>query len=104
VPVGAIVGTVGRYRDFDRNFNPIRDATRQRWERISRAMLEGVELPPVELYKVGDAYFVKDGNHRVSVAKHQGITFLDAIVTELSTDVPVAPTNIYSLVAGKAAA
>jgi hypothetical protein len=103
VPVHAIVGTVGRYHDFDRNFNPTREHTRERWERISKAMLEGVALPPVELYKVGDAYFVKDGNHRVSVAKHQGISYVDAIVTELATILPVAPGNVYSL-AGRPAA
>src|SRR5688500_14152043 len=52
VPVSAIVGTVGRYHDFDPDFNPTRDNTRERWERISKAMFEGVALPPVELYKV----------------------------------------------------
>jgi len=104
VPVRAIVGTVGRYHDFDRDFNPTRENTRERWERISKALFQGVVLPPVELYKVGQVYFVKDGNHRVSVAKHQGIGYLDAIVTELVTDVPVEPDNVYALVGRPAAA
>ena len=82
VPVARIVGSVGRSRDFDRDFQPVQRHTRSRWESIYVAALSGVTLPPVELYKVGDCYFVKDGNHRVSVARYLGAEFVDAEVTE----------------------
>lgn len=82
VPVERIVGSVGRSRDFDREFQPVQKHTRSRWESIYVAAVGGVTLPPVELYKVGDCYFVKDGNHRVSVARYLGAQFVDAEVTE----------------------
>jgi hypothetical protein len=104
VPVRSIVGTVGRYYDFDRNFNPLRSHTRERWQSISRAMLKGITLPPVELYKLGDAYFVKDGNHRVSVARHQGLGYVDALVTEFTTTTPVSLYNIHALTGQPSAA
>ncbi|HYP40943.1 MAG TPA: hypothetical protein VEX13_11345 [Chloroflexia bacterium] len=82
VPVARIVGSVGRSRDFNRDFQPVQKHTRPRWESIYVAAVSGVTLPPVELYKVGDCYFVKDGNHRVSVARYLGAEFVDAEVTE----------------------
>ncbi len=90
VPLEKIVGSVGRYKDFDRAFLPRTESTRYRWENIDKAMEAGVALPPVELYKVGDVYFVKDGNHRVSVALTREWSSIDAYVTEV--DVPVAIT------------
>ena len=89
VPVSKIVGSVGRHRDFDRAFLPARSSVAGRWKNIDRAMRRAEELPPVSLYKIGDAYFVKDGNHRVSVARRQGIEMIDAEVTELRSRVPV---------------
>ncbi len=89
VPVDKIVGSEGRYRDFDRHFLPKEDFTRDRWESIDVAHYQNVELPPVILYKIGDFYFVKDGNHRVSVAKEKGIEFIDAEVIELITKAPI---------------
>jgi hypothetical protein len=77
-----IVGSVGRAREFDRNFNPLTNSTRERWTRVNRAFLNDVVLPPVELQKVGDSYFVKDGHHRVSVAKYHGTAYIDAEVSE----------------------
>ena len=68
VEVSKIVGSVGRHRHFDRGFMPIKGSMAERWKRIDRAFHRGVELPPVRLYKLGDAYLVEDGNHRVSVA------------------------------------
>jgi hypothetical protein len=85
VPVRNIVGSVNRYRDFDRDFNPLRDDDRERWARVAEAVLEGVTLPPVDLLKIGDVYVVRDGNHRVSVARHFGVEYLDAVVTEYVT-------------------
>jgi hypothetical protein len=91
VPLNHIIGSEGRYTDFDRRFLPRSDKLRARWSSIDRAMSEAVELPPVELYKIGDVYFVRDGNHRVSVARQQGQLYIDAYVTELVVDVPIGP-------------
>src|SRR5438128_8456990 len=89
VAIDQIVGSVGRYRDFDSAFLPRQVRTRGRWESIDRAYLEGVELPPIELYKIGETYFVKDGNHRVSVARERGQAFVDARVIEVTAPAPV---------------
>jgi hypothetical protein len=86
-----IVGSEGRYSDFDRRFLPRTDLIAARWSSIEKAMVEGVDLPPVELYKVSDVYFVRDGNHRVSVARHLGRVDIDAMVTELFVDVVLSP-------------
>jgi hypothetical protein len=90
VPVAQIVGSVDRYRDFDDVFLPKQDSTAHRWKSIARAFYNDVDLPPVRLYKVGDAYFVMDGHHRVSVAREQGIDFIDAEVQEVVSRVPIS--------------
>jgi hypothetical protein len=87
-----IVGSEGRYHDFDRRFLPRTDAVQPRWSSIDQAMARGVNLPPVVLYKISDVYFVRDGNHRVSVARQRGSIEIDAEVTELLVDVPLTPT------------
>ena len=89
VPVSQIVGSVDRYQDFDRAFLPTQTKTRPRWESIDRAAMSDIVLPPVQLYKVGDIYFVKDGNHRVSVAREKGVEYIDAEVIEMRTRVPL---------------
>ncbi len=86
VPLDKIVGSVGRYRDFDRAFLPIQRQTTERWVNVSKARYNEVALPPVELYKIGDVYFVKDGNHRISVARERKQAIIDAYVTEI--DIP----------------
>lgn len=86
VPLDKIVGSVGRYRDFDRAFLPTQRQTTDRWVNISKARYKDVSLPPVDLYKIGDVYFVKDGNHRVSVARDRDQVDIDAYVTEI--DIP----------------
>ena len=83
VAIEQIVGSVGRFRDFDRSFLPTRSSVQTRWKRVDRAYHRGKELPPVALFKLGDAYFVEDGNHRVSVARYQGLEWIDAEVTIL---------------------
>src|SRR5438067_9764414 len=93
VPVAQIAGSVDRYRDFDRQFLPTQSFTRPRWESVDIANLTDVTLPPVQLYRVGDVYFVKDGNHRVSVAKEKGMEFIDAEVIELPSSVPLPPIS-----------
>ena len=85
VPLDMIVGTVDRAADFDRGFRPTSARLRSRWERIAAAQRRGEALPPVSLYRVGELYFVRDGHHRVSVAKSQGRTDIDAYVTEVTT-------------------
>jgi hypothetical protein len=77
-----IVGSVNRSHDFDRDFNPLTNATRERWERINQAFMNGEILPPVSLQKLGDDYFVEDGHHRISVARLNGAAYIDAQVTE----------------------
>ena len=72
VEVEKITGSVGRYKDFDRTFLPRRQYMSERWCRVDRAYHQRVELPAVSLYKIGEAYFVVDGNHRVSVARYHG--------------------------------
>ena len=79
-----IAGSVGRFRDFDGEFLPLKQSMVDRWGRIDRAYHRGVELPAVSLYKVGGYYFVLDGNHRVSVYRYHGVEWVDAYVTELS--------------------
>jgi len=91
VPLANIVGSEGRYSDFNREFAPRHDATKFRWMSVDRAHYEDVPLPAIELYKIGDVFFVKDGNHRVSVARQQGQQDIDAVVTELVVDVPLRP-------------
>ncbi len=84
VLLSQIVGSVDRYRDFDRLFLPTQSRTIDRWTRINRAWYQDISLPPVLLYKVGDVYFVIDGNHRVSVARNRGQEYIDAEVRECS--------------------
>jgi hypothetical protein len=90
VPIDQIVGSAGRYHDFDRAFLPRQTTTRSRWQRIDRAYYEDVALPPIELYQLGETFFVKDGNHRVSVAREQGQLEIDAYVVELHVPVPIS--------------
>jgi hypothetical protein len=90
VPIERLVGSVGRYGEFDRAFLPAKASVGAKWRRIGRTFYRGEELPPVVLYKIGDAYFVEDGNHRVSVARYQGVEWIDAEVTELYPRVTAA--------------
>jgi hypothetical protein len=83
VEVSKIVGSVGRTAAFDRGFMPTNASLAERWKRVDRAFHRGLDLPPVRLYKMGDSYFVEDGNHRVSVARYQGVETIEADVTEV---------------------
>ncbi|MGQ9625858.1 MAG: hypothetical protein ACUVV0_03020 [Anaerolineae bacterium] len=91
IPLDKIVGSVGRYHDFTRTFLPRQNFTAHRWQRIDQIQLMGQGLPPVEVYKVGDVYFVRDGNHRVSVARQNGAKTIEAYVWEYPTKVPLTP-------------
>jgi hypothetical protein len=85
VPLDQIVGSVDRGRDFDRLFRPTSARSRGRWEQIAAAARRGEAFPPVDLVKVGEIYFVRDGHHRVSVARALGRTDVDGYVTEVVT-------------------
>jgi nucleotide-binding universal stress UspA family protein len=91
VPLDAIVGSVGRYADFTRSFLPRQDSDEERWARVKVAVTDLSGLPPVKVYRVGEAYFVLDGHHRVSVARQFGATHIQAYVTEIRTKVSLSP-------------
>ncbi len=78
-----IVGSSGRSQDFDLAYRPRHQSSKQRWVNVAKAQYQSGELPPVWLYKVGDAYFVEDGNHRVSVARANGQASIQALVVEI---------------------
>ena len=82
VPIAQITGSENRSHDFDHAFHPLSEKTRDRWLSVMEARLKGVPLSPVELTKVGNAYFVRDGHHRISVAHTLGEGFIEAVVTE----------------------
>ncbi len=90
IPVDAIVGSVGRYTEFTRTFLPRKPEDQERWARVKAAMVE-TGLEPIEVYKVGEVYFVLDGNHRVSIARQEGFEFIEAHVIEVNTSIPISP-------------
>ena len=91
VPLDKIVGSVGRYREFTHRFLPKRNTMQERWSRVYAQASGMTGLPPIELYRVGDVYFVRDGNHRVSVARQLGAKSIQAHVTDLPTSIPLRP-------------
>jgi hypothetical protein len=91
IPLDAIVGSVGRYADFTRSFLPKSNADRQRWARV-KAVADGLTgFPPIEVYQIGEVYFVRDGNHRVSVMRQSGATHIQAYVSSVRSKVPLEP-------------
>ena len=88
VQISKIVSSVGRHGNFDRAFSPSKEHLGQRWKRRDRMMRQDRPLPAVSLYKIGDDYFVLDGHHRVSVARHHGREWVDAEVTEVRGTAP----------------
>ncbi len=93
IPLDAIVGSVGRYKDFTRGFLPRKDTDVSRWARVEVAILGSSAMPPIQVYRIGDAYFVLDGNHRVSVARQLGAERIQALVKEVETKVPLKPDD-----------
>jgi len=89
VSIDSIVGSEGRYRSFTRHFLPLEEDLRDRWKKVGQAHYSRQNLPPVELYKVRDAYFVKDGHHRISVARAKGVKNVEARIYEYECDVPL---------------
>lgn len=105
VPLENIIGSVNRTSDFDRNFRPLSDGDRSRWANVKAAMTSPYTtgVPPVSLYKIGEAYFVLDGNHRISIAKEMGLDSIEAYVTEVKTKVPLSSSFTLEELAEKAA-
>ena len=94
IPVDHIVGSAApdfKSGDFDPGFLPINRRMRERWTRIYQAMVEGDELPPIDVYKVDDSYFVIDGHHRVSVARNLDRPTINARVVNVKTRAPLGP-------------
>jgi nucleotide-binding universal stress UspA family protein/uncharacterized ParB-like nuclease family protein len=91
IPLDAIVGSVGRYSDFSRSFLPRNDKDAERWARVAIATSDLKGLPPIDVYQIDNAYFVLDGNHRVSVARQNGATTIQAYVTPFHSRVKLSP-------------
>ncbi len=91
IPLDQIAGSVGRYRNFTSNYLPKSDGMRERWSRVYASVTSMEGFQPIEVYKVGEVYFVRDGNHRVSVARQLGAKTIEAHVTELPTSVQLEP-------------
>ena len=100
-----IIGSVNRISDFDRNFRPLSDGDSTRWADVKAAMTSpfAAGVPPVTLYKIGEAYFVMDGNHRISIAKEMGLDSVEAYVTEVKTKVSLSSSFTLEELAEKAA-
>lgn len=92
IPLDAIVGSVDRYYDFNRNFYPLSDSARDRWAKV-KELVEVRGLEPIEAYQIGEVYFVLDGNHRVSVARQLESETIEAFVTEFRTNVEITPDD-----------
>jgi hypothetical protein len=86
IALDSIVGSVDRAREFDRSFRPKSRRLRSRWQRISTAMRRGEAMPPIDVYRIGELHFVRDGHHRVSVARALRLEVIDAHVTEVRTE------------------
>jgi uncharacterized protein (TIGR00730 family) len=90
IPLDKIVGSVGRYQEFSRAFLPTQEFIRERWKRVYEVAHAPTGFPPIDVYKIGDAYFVRDGHHRVSVLHELGASTVEATITELDTPVPLS--------------
>jgi hypothetical protein len=88
IRVDAIVGTLGREGDFDRDFLPKRPQVEQRWRNVDQAFPEG-DFPPITVYELDGRYFVVDGHHRVAVARRRGVEYIDAEITRLRARWPL---------------
>ena len=94
VAVEQIVGSEGRVADFNNTFCPRREFMRHRWCNVDAAFRCGIDLPPVKLLELGGVYFVRDGNHRVSVAKAHRVSYIDAEVIRLDTNIRLHPSMV----------
>jgi hypothetical protein len=88
IPVAKVIGSAARTSDFDDDFLPLKPHIKRRWENLEFLYPQS-DFPPITVYKVGDAYFVIDGHHRVAIAKQRGTEMIDAEITEIHTDLPI---------------
>ena len=99
IPIEKIVGSEGRYNDFDNRFFPKSSHLKNRWEHVDEAAIKSIDLPPIKVYEIAGLYFVRDGNHRVSVAKTRGTEFIDAEVVSLQSEIILKrPDNIKDII------
>lgn len=99
IPIDKIIGSEGRYNDFDNHFFPKSSFLRNRWEHVDQAAIESIDLPPIKVYEISGLYFVRDGNHRVSVAKSRGVEFIDADVVSLQSEIKLKkPDNMKDII------
>ena len=99
IPIEKIVGSEGRYNDFDNHFFPKSSHLRMRWEHVDDAAIHDIILPPIKVYEISGLYFVRDGNHRVSVAKSRGTEFIDAEVVSLQSEIKLnKPENMQDII------
>lgn len=99
IPVEKIVGSEGRYKDFDNKFFPKSSHLKVRWQHIDDAAIRNIVLPPIKVYEISGVYFVRDGNHRVSVAKSRGTEFIDAEVVSLQSEIKLKnPKNYQDII------
>lgn len=99
IPIDKIVGSEGRYQDFDNRFFPKNSHLKARWEHVDEAAIQSIDLPPIKVYEIAGLYFVRDGNHRVSVAKARGTEFIDAEVVSLKSEIVLKkPDNINDMI------
>ncbi len=93
IAIDKIIGSEGRYKDFDNQFFPKSSFLKNRWEHVDEAAINSIILPPIKVYELAGLYFVRDGNHRVSVAKAKGVEFIDAEVVSLQSEIKLKKTN-----------
>jgi len=99
IPLKSIIGSVGRYTDFTRDFLPRSKALKNRWARVKSTFRNLEDMPPIRVYQIGEAYFVLDGNHRVSIAREKGASDIRALVTELHSSINITPdTDLDKLI------
>ena len=95
IPLNSIIGSVGRYSDYTRSYWPISGEDEQRWAKVKMAISDMAGVPPIEVYQIGEVYFVRDGNHRVSVFREMGASHIQAYVTQLATKVSAFTRGRY---------
>ena len=98
VMIENIVGSENRSKDFDRNWQPLKESHRERWMNIAMARTNDVGLPAVDLVKIGDAFFVRDGHHRISVASLYGQLEIEARLSEWHVDGATSPRDLDLLI------
>ena len=99
IEVSKVVGSEGRYNDFDNRFFPKNSHLKNRWQHVDEAAINSVVLPPIKVYELAGLYFVRDGNHRVSVAKARGTEFIDAEVVSLQSEIVLKrPDNLRDVI------